>query len=319
MSSARRSDASQPPATRRRLSARGLVVQPTAARATGAKATSAQPVQVSIVKWSDANHGIIQVQNGSDDAPLYQFQIVHEGRPSITYGFLQSFRAFLPTYDAELASLDDLETKKGIRIALSGGSIERDPDDIGVKPWRLAMYARTASPESVLEMLSSFVREKAKGLEFSGADMPELKITSQSAALLAAPAPQPWTAEPAGSVHPNPFDAAPPKGRRHLLLQVEKEDTDGMYSIMFLGNTWPFRDAFESAGVTGGYVDGGEKKEYVRCMQGLELCETDKARIASVLGERVLRKHAVFLLDETSGPEDDMVRWLVSQPSVYRR
>eukprot|EP00969_Alexandrium_andersonii_P247038 10917368-Alexandrium_andersonii.AAC.1 len=75
-----------------------------------------------------------------------------------------------------------------------------------------------------------------------------MQIFDASGRHLANGAPEPWTFSPPGGAAPHPFDAPPPRGRKHLALQVEKEDAPGAYSLLFVGNTYAFKSAFEKAG-----------------------------------------------------------------------
>ena len=124
---------------------------------------------------------------------------------------------------------------------------------------------------------------------------------------------------PQGTLAPHPFDAAPMRGRRHLQLMVEKEDEENQYSFMFLGNTWPFKDSFAAANISGGYIEGTSPQEYVRTLRNIAYDEVGKNRIAQILTVDVLHGHTVLLLDEVKETEDSMIKWLVSLASVHRR
>jgi hypothetical protein len=151
--------------------------------------------------------------------PLYQFQIVHECRPSIMFGFAAAFRAFLPMWDAELQSLGDLEQKRAIRVVLSGSADDCDPDGVGVKPWRAAIYAATANPGSVLDMLSAFAAQRQRASEFGGRQL-RLEVARSAENLFPNGLVEPWVWMPVGVVGPRPFEAAPLRGKHHIILQV---------------------------------------------------------------------------------------------------
>ena len=193
------------------------------------------------------------------------------------------------------------------------------PDNVGVRAWRIAMYASTTNPGEVLAFVAAFVEERTRTYEFAVAGAPPLQVTTSSQRFFPAGLPAAWTFAPPGSAAIHPFDAGPLRGRRHLILQVEKEDGDGEYSLVFYGNSWPFRSRFEDAGVEGGYVEVSGEKEYVRCLRNVLFERETKDRITSILGDRVLKGHAVFLLDEIKENTDAFVEWLVNQESTYTR
>ena len=277
---------------------------------------SVAPVVVSVMRWADASNNLFE--GGASDTPVYQFQVLHDGRPSIGYGFLSAFKAFLPTWDETVQSYEDLERRHGMRVAVAPGGEGRDPDELGVKAWRVAVYASTKEPVEVLNILGDFIKQKARGPEYAACGAPGMWVTKNSAPNLPEQLPEPWVREPAGAANPHPFDASPLRGRRHLMLQVEQRD-DGDYDLMFLGNTYPFRERFDACSVEGGYVGEGDKKEYVRCLQAISLNEDGKQRMAKVLGPDGLQHHALLLLNETGSADDEMVRWLLTTHNAHRR
>ena len=49
-----------------------------------------------------------------------------------------------------MESMDDLEQRKDFRVVIAGGQ-NQDQDGVGVKPWRVAMYAASSTPVGALE------------------------------------------------------------------------------------------------------------------------------------------------------------------------
>ena len=139
------------------------------------------------------------------------------------------------------------------------------------------------------------------------------------------------------------FKALPPRGRRHVLLQVESEkmqqgqgeippnqealDEDectqnrqlptDTYAIMFFGGIYTFRELFDAANVQGGTVPrpDGTKDEYVRHMKAT-CSDFDKQRLTTIL-EDVLLQVPVYLIDQTDSHDDPLVSWLLTRPSVH--
>ena len=128
--SKRSADASAVAAPRRRFTAIDIILNP-AARLPKGLGAPCLPVSVAVFKWSDDSQ--LLFLNGRENTPVYQVQVIHDTRPSIAYGFLTAFRAFLPTWDADVQSLDELEQKHFIRVVMASGGKDRDPDDVGIK------------------------------------------------------------------------------------------------------------------------------------------------------------------------------------------
>ena len=131
--------------------------------------------------------------------------------------------------------------------------------------------------------------------------------------------PAPWKRAGIDVLAPHVFDAAPLKGRQHLVVQVEKDEGGESYSVVFMGPTWPYRQKFEEADVDGGYIDADGQRDYVRCLRGLCFDEEGKDRLSGILGEAVLGGHVVALVDQTDETEDPFVGWLKSLDSVFER
>ena len=113
--------AGRPSPSRRRLSA-GDVVIATPMRATMGPRAAAAPIVVTICKWANKAAEVFPAAT-SQDVPVWQLQIVHDSRPSVTFGFLAALRGFLP--ELELESMDELEQRKNFRVVIAGGQNPR--------------------------------------------------------------------------------------------------------------------------------------------------------------------------------------------------
>ena len=204
-------------------------------------------------------------------------------------------------------------------MVVAGGQ-GQDPDGVGVKPWRVAMYAVSSTPIAALGFLDVFVQYAGHSPEFATLGVPTLGIMGQSANHLDGRVPEPWhvagnTVSPAHT-----FDALPRRGRRHFLLTVEREENSDCYSCLLSGNTWQYRNLFDQASIPGGNVgEEGADREYVRVLRHLVDDEDVRTRIRDVLDVDVLQGHAVFLVDETNTPDDEFVNWVRTLPSVHCR
>lgn len=191
---------------------------------------------------------------------------------------------------------------------------------VSAQAWRVALYASTTSLGDVLGLLGAYVAEKSKGIEFISSGMPALRVHPVAAQYFPSGLPEPWTFEPMGSPLPHIFDAAPMRGKRHIMLQVERNADEDVYTITFFGGIWSFRAAFDNAEVRGGYVEAEDgTREYVRCLPDMKADEAGKERLANLLAEGVLRGHAVCLLDETGDSNCPMRLWLAARANVFHR
>ena len=186
--------------------------------------------------------------------------------------------------------------------------------------WRVALYACTASQTTVLSMLASYVAERARAAEFASMGMPALRIHPCAEHLFPDGLPEPWAFDADGETLPHIFDAAPIRGKHHVILQVELSAESHTYTVIVFGGIWPFRAAFDKADIKGGHVEAQDgSRDYVRCLPDMQDDEASRTRLASVLGGEVLCGHAVFLLNETGNAADPLCTWLASCASVYQR
>ena len=79
-----------PSPNRRRLSARDVVIASSMRATMGPRAVSA-PIVVTICKWANKAAEVFPAA-ASQDVPVWQLQIVHDSRPSVTFGFLAALR-----------------------------------------------------------------------------------------------------------------------------------------------------------------------------------------------------------------------------------
>ena len=307
--------AAGPEPKRRRISARDVVRSKGTRRAAAGDGKELPAVTVSVVQWCGDSRFFFPT--ASAGTPLYQIQVVHDSRPSITFGFSAAFRAFLPEIDPELQTFADLEQKRNIRVVMSGGAEECDPDAIGVKQWRAALYAATKEPAAVLDMLSAFVENKQRAAEFAGYQL-QMEVSRSAEKIFTGGLPHPWSWMPGGSLGPRPFEAAPVRGKHHMILQVEREDdVPDSHALTFAGGTWAFREAFDAAEVEGGHVDVGGEREYVRCLRSLKFDTAGKERIQNILGAACLCDHVLYLDNQTGDASDEVVKWLSTFHHVF--
>ena len=280
----------------------------------GVRATEAFVVNIS--KWCD--NGRYVFEDLEEDMPLFQLQLLHDQKPSVLFQIVAEFRKFLPSLDPSIMSLEELERQKFIRLVVPGDR-GLDVDGVGIVAWRVALYAATKDVAETLSIVKQFVEWKCGQADFSGRHPPKLMLTHSSRAYASdAILTDGWEMKPMGSLSLHPFDAAPPRGKRHMVLHVEMGDDDSTYDMLMTGYTWPFRADFEMAGVQGGYIDSDGKREYCRLLQSISADDEGMKRIQGIL-EDTIKKYAVYLQDNTEKENDPMIAFLRSLEPVHLR
>lgn len=198
----------------------------------------------------------------------------------------------------------------------------------GFVQWRVAFYVAGSKDDKLvdfLQMLRDFVAWTAQKPEFKGREMPTTIVTSANQCLMSS------IAEGIGGIGWEvntmvkplcTFDAYPPKGKRCVTMTAEATD-DNNLNLLFSGYTWPFRAKFDSAEVSGGYVELEDgKREYVRIMRDVRPASTeDFETIMNVLGARVLNGCPVMLVEDENTNKDilDMMTKIKAIGSVIVR
>lgn len=199
---------------------------------------------------------------------MFQIQVRHEGKPSITHRIINNFNTFLSyLHEADPSmpgSLAALRSDGGIILQLTG---REDPAGVGFKPWRVAFYVigNMEDVQNALALLDSFIEFRTAHTPEDEPPMPRLEMQVCAHKDIVD------KIEIGGFTHKttlqsprcfDPFEAAPPAGLKVLVFSAEF-DSDGWHmSGCFLGQTYPFRDGFESNGILGARVE--ETEEYVR-------------------------------------------------------
>lgn len=288
-----------------------------------------------IRRWGSA----FTVFEGADrDTPLWQIQICHAGRNSFGYQVLAVAREAVQTHpNPNVRDLHQLESILQVRL-LNGAPPQNgplDPDGTGLEAWQVVLYA--ASVSAALEFVQLVLSHKVtKGHLLQ---LPALHVASPDDSVDAVP--QPWKSSHYPLHGPKAFTALPPRGRRHILCQVElrqpaarttnsqdsgqaeettmdvgaDDSTEPIYTISIFGGIYPYRELFDAANISGGHIaQPGGNRDYVRF---LEVHNDDQGRnkLKSIF-EQVLLHVPVYLIDCTQTPNDEMVSWLGGLPSV---
>ena len=120
-----------------------------------------------------------------------------------------------------------------------------------------------------------------------------------------------------------PFAALPPKGRRHIIAQLDldneddDEDTDNQkYLLSFFGGIYSFRERFDDRAIEGTTLPtmSGGQSEYIRYIN-ITNDEASRERILEVL-EGVLKGLPVYFVN-LAGEDDELAVWLQEQAAVF--
>ena len=97
------------------------------------------PAVVCMYKTTDCASDLWSHFEEGEEAALYQVQIAHQARPSVTYDMVRSFNAFLVATQAEgPKSVRELESQCAIKLVIT---TTEDQDGIGTfVQWRVAFY-----------------------------------------------------------------------------------------------------------------------------------------------------------------------------------
>ena len=286
-------------------------------------------------KWGSA---FTVFEDTDRDTPLWQLQVCHGGRNSFGYQVLAVAREALQKHpNSSVRDLQQLESVLQVRL-LNGAPPQSgplDPDGTGLEAWQVVLYS--TSVPNALEFIQLVLNHKvAKGHLLQ---LPGLHIACPDGTPDTLP--QHWKSSHFPLHGPKTFAALPPKGRRHVLCQVElrqaaakttssqdsgqadetimdigvDDNAETVYTVSVFGGIYPYRELFDAANITGGHVaqpDGN--RDYVRFV---EVHNTDQGRNRlKAIFEQVLLNVPVYLIDSTGSTNDELVSWVCGLPSV---
>eukprot|EP00435_Cladocopium_sp_Y103_P025345 s362_g6.t1 len=253
------------------------------------------------------------------DTRLWQIQLAGGNQKAFAFNILAIANEVLRDHpDLRVRSLKDLEEVQQLRLVIGSPakSGDSDPDGVGIKDWQLAIYSGKGGVSAALNFIHFVLQQKiSKGYWSS---MPTLQARVMDPATCALP--EPWqTLSDATVAMPLPFGALPPKGRRHVVCQLDRqgESIDDGYTVTFFGGIYHYKDRFENHHIQGTLLPVGtsNKRDYVRYLE----CSMDaaaKQRIAGVLDAVLLGVPLYFI--NAAGGDDPMAAWLQLQPSIIQ-
>ena len=257
------------------------------------------PVVLCIYKYTDEAADIWASYEGKESVQVWQVQMQHEARPSITFGIMDEFNSFLRKKHARdnclPASLKELQEKAGIRLVLTDRA---DPDEVGYIQWRVAFYIAgdAGSLKNFLYLLDDFFLQKSEAM---AREAPfKVHLHPHCGVNLA----DTWDGleygeytmhDPALKLPLGIFEAQPVTGKRIVRLHLQPESADTM-SILVIGQTWNFRTRLDSHGVVGAWYGDDENRKYVRILKSIDVSEeVQQQNVLNMLGDAVFKNLAV--------------------------
>jgi hypothetical protein len=243
------------------------------------------PVLVCMYKWTDEAGDVWETfQNRG--VPLWQVQVDHNAKGSISFQMRESFNNFLKAAGGSVpATLEGLERDAGVRLVVAD---LKDPDSVGFKQWRAAFYV-AGDLKNFLMLLDSFFQYKAR---LAPSEQPfEVYLHPHTAVDIASVRDELQydhysLEEPNMRLPLGPFEAQPVIGKRIVSLNLQIELGADTISVVITGQTWNYRAKLDSCGVRGGYTgDDAATRKYFRVLHNLDVSkEEERARFYDLLG-----------------------------------
>ena len=262
------------------------------------------------------------------DTSLCQVQFAGNNQRVFAYQILTVAAEALCEYpDARVRSLKDLEEVQQLRLIIGSPakSGDRDPDSVGLIDWQLAIYSGAGGADAALNFIHYILDYKVKkGYVTNIPELAARMMFPQAAAAL----PAPWQELTDRSiVMPKPFAALPPKGRRHVVAQLDPKEMDqrvegsdgagsATYQLTFFGGIFHFKERFENLRVPGTLLptSSPDKRDYVRYVEISLANSASEQRVLAVLNS-VLMGLPVYFVNGVAS-DDPVALWLLQQPSV---
>ena len=211
--------------------------------------------------------------------PLWQIQVMQTGKNAFGYQLLAAVKAAMEEHEAK--DLATLESKHGIKLFTGAPpqSTPADPDNVGIQAWRPVIYVAGETPAEGLKLIKFIVEFKVKRRDLPAT--PALVLAQSEHEWSFGFMPPGWVFRHADTV-PGPFEAQPPKGRHHVIMQAETtgEEDEKEYLLSFYGGIYVFREHFELKEVTGAREAGGE---FLRCIKFSWWTSRTRSKMCSAL------------------------------------
>eukprot|EP00434_Breviolum_minutum_P001733 symbB.v1.2.001539.t1/scaffold72.1/size350636/10 len=144
-------------------------------------------------------------EGATADAPLWQVQVAGMARNMFSYSIIVAAREALPS-----------RPNPEVKLILMGS---------GILPWQTCVYAAGETPVEALKFIHFILSHPVQHGILPA--MPELSVEVIGGNLGSLPEPCVLNETPVVDPAPKPFSVVPPRGRRHVLAQLEQKAVEG--------------------------------------------------------------------------------------------
>ena len=271
------------------------------------KKLASAPVVVCIYKVTDKATDVWSCITDAS-AALFQIQIEHVARPSVTFDIVRAFNDFLKDTNAESgsvpATVTELSQQAGIRIVVTG---TEDPEKLGsFVRWRTGFYVAGTdfSLQNFLLLLDDFFVWKEKKMAREQSFQVHMHPHTGIRVNLDGMGYENYTLNvPTKSLPLKFFECHPCASKKILTLNVEPT-TEQSVSVVVSGNSFSYRDRLDALGVPGGYhTDADGTKQYFRVLKDVDVRDEEKkGLIFKMIGSDVLCNLAMRLTVTSDPP-----------------
>ena len=247
-------------------------------RVTTPRPSTSAPVNICVYKVTD-NAGDLWAQFKDSTTKLWQVQIDHDARPSVTVSIVSQLNDFLKENARTSPGLPDsvqkLQAEAGIKLVIAN---TEDPDGIGsFVQYRVAFYVAGDSDAltNFFMLLDGYLNYKSKQLAratpFQVHIYPyaDVDLNGLSSEMTYSPIEM---HEPSTDLPLKIWQAQPVIGKRVLSLNFEPED-ESTVSLVITGNTWNYRDDLEKSGIAGARASD-EGAAYYRFLKNVDVADS---------------------------------------------
>ena len=228
------------------------------------RATTNAPVVICVYPVTDCA-GDLWAQFKDSNEKLWQVQVDHDARPSISVNIRRSFEEYLKEAaqgggTTEIDTIQKLQSEAGIKLTMTG---KDDNDSLGCfVQYRIGWYIAgdTDALVNFFLLFDGYLQYKQK--QFARAQPFEVKIHPYTDVDLSG-AEEKMSYEPIEFKEPTRdlplkwYECHPVIGNKILCFHLEPEDANTVH-LVITGNTWLYRDELERNGILGARGAAGE-------------------------------------------------------------
>ena len=259
---------------------------------------------------------------------------MHEQRPSVFYKFIFYLQMYIETRHQEDSdfppSIKELEQTLACKFVIARGDHVDEDKHFLFKPWRIAIYMNYTESvvKEVLIFLDAFVYWVATecddtSSEFDSVPKIDIQLPVGFNVELTESADGggdmecPFQLTNSDDYQVKPSDAPPPCFPPRMLVAVIEAPSKNTVSIVWQGNTMPFREGFEElqiGGIRKKVKESDKFGEYYRKKENMSIREpADMAAVLDLFGERLTKLSPVVVKLRNPPKDDDVFQNFVSR------